>query len=127
MRNSFYLVRCIDDEDQCQKWFAKFRSSNCNLADEPPNGPLEADVDKTKSLVDVNRRTTTREIAESFNLSNAIVQKHMKRLGLISKRDMWVPHVFTERNLLYRIKDCVTLIRRQRNDPFLKHIVTDNH
>ena len=63
-------------------------------------------------------------IAERLHLSNATAHKHMKRLGLISKLDIWVPHVFAERNLLRRINDCDTLIRRQRNDPLLKSIVT---
>ena len=75
-------------------------------------------------LVDANLRITTREIAERFNLSNAIVHKHMKRLELISKLDIWVAHVLTGRILLRRINDCDTLIRRQRNDPFLKRIIT---
>ena len=48
----------------------------------------------------------------------------MKRLGLISKLDIWVAHVLTDRNLYRRINDCATLIRRQRNDPLLKRIVT---
>nr|APL98298.1 putative DD34D transposase [Bactrocera tryoni] len=112
-------------ERQCQNWFAKFRSGNFDLEDAPrPGRTLEADVDKIKSLVDANRRITTREIAERLNLSNATVHKHMKRLGLISKLDIWVPHVLTERNLLRRINDCDLLIKRQRSDPFLKRIVT---
>ena len=52
-------------EPQCQNWFAKFRSDNFNLVDAPrPGRPLEVDVDKIKTLVDANRRITTREIAE---------------------------------------------------------------
>ena len=35
-----------------------------------------------------------------------------------------VPHVLSERNLLLHIKDCDTLIRRERNNLFLKSIVT---
>ena len=73
-------------ERQCQYGFAKFRSCNFNLQDAARLGrPLAADVNKIKSLVDENRRITTREIAERLNLSNAIVHK---RLGLISKLDM---------------------------------------
>ena len=91
------------------------------LEDAPrPGRPFEADVDKMKSLIDASRRTTTPEIAERLNLSNAIFHKHMKRLGLISKLDIWVPHVLTERNLLRRINVCDT----QRNDPFLNRIIT---
>ena len=41
-----------------------------------------------------------------------------------SDSHIWVPHVLTERDLLRRINDCDTLIRRQRNEPFLKRIVT---
>ena len=36
-----------------------------------------------------------------------------KSLGSISKLDIWVPHVLTERNFLRRINDYDTLIRRQ--------------
>ena len=105
-------------ERQCQNWFAKFRSGNFNLEDAlRPGRPLEAVVDKIKSLVDANRRITTREIAERLNLSNATIHKHMKRVELISKLDIWVP-VITDRNLLRSTNNCDTLIRRQRNDPF---------
>ena len=75
-------------------------------------------MDKIKSLVDAKRRITTREIAERLNLS--------KHLGLITKHDIWVPHVLAERILLRRINDCYALIRRKRNDTFLKRIVTDD-
>ena len=112
-------------ERQYQKWFAKFRSGNFDLKDAPrPRRLLEADLDQIKSLVDANQRITTGEIAEILNLSNSTVHKHMKSLGLISKLDIWVAHVLTERNLLHRINDCDLLIRRQKNDPFLNRIVT---
>ena len=42
------------------------------------------------------------------------------------KLDICVPHVLTERNLLHRINDCDALIRRQRNDPFLKRVVASD-
>ena len=108
-----------------QNWFAKFRSGNFTLEDAPrPGKPFEANVDKIKSLIDASRRITTREIAERLHLSNATVHKHTKRLGFISKLEICLPRVLTEENLLRRINDCNTLIRRQRNDPLLKRIVT---
>ena len=49
----------------------QFRAGNFNLEDAPRSErPLEADVDKIKSLVDENRRTTTREIAERWNVQD---------------------------------------------------------
>jgi len=112
-------------ERQCQNWFAKFRSGNFDVEDAPRSGrPVEADEDTIKALIDANRRITTREIAERLNLSNSTVHDHLKRLGLISKLDIWVPHVLSERNLCRRIDVCDLRLKRQENDPFLKRIIT---
>ena len=100
-------------ERQCQNWFAKFRSGNFDVEDAPRSGrPVEADEDTIKALIDANRRITTREIAERLNLSNSTVHDHLKRLGLISKLDIWVPHVLSERNLCRRIDVCDLLLKR---------------
>lgn len=112
-------------ERQCQNWFAKFRSGNFDVEDAPRSGrPVKADEDTIKALIDANRRITTREIAERLNLSNSTVHDHLKRLGLISKLDIWVPHVLTERNLCHRVDVYDLLLKRQENDPFLKRIIT---
>uniref|UniRef100_V9IC99 Histone-lysine N-methyltransferase SETMAR n=1 Tax=Apis cerana TaxID=7461 RepID=V9IC99_APICE len=110
---------------QCQNWFSKFRSDNFDIKDAPRSGrPVEADEDKIKALIEANRRITTREIATRLNLSNSTVHDHMKRLGFVSKLDIWVPHVLKEKDLLCRIDICDSLLKREENDPFLKRIVT---
>ena len=48
----------------------------------------------------------------------------VKRLGLILTLDIWVPHVYTERNLLSPIINCDLFFKRQENDPFLKRMIT---
>ena len=112
-------------ERQCQNWFAKFQSGNFDVENAPRSGrPVEADEDAIKALIDANRRITTREIVERLNLSNSTVHDYLKRLGLISKLDMWVLHVLTERNLCRRVDVCNLLLKRQENDPFLKRIIT---
>ncbi|GFV51230.1 histone-lysine N-methyltransferase SETMAR [Trichonephila clavipes] len=109
---------------QCQNWFAKFRSGTFVVEDAPRSGrPVEADKDAIKALVDANRRITTREIGLWLNLSNSTVYDHLKGLGLSSKLDVWIPHVLTERNLCRRIDDCDSLLKRHKNDPFLKRII----
>ncbi|GFT83159.1 histone-lysine N-methyltransferase SETMAR [Trichonephila clavipes] len=110
---------------QCQNWFAKFRSGNFDVEDAPRLGrPVEADKDVIKALVDANQRLTTREIGLRLNLSNSTVYDHLKGLGLSSKLDVWVPHVYTERNLCCRIDVCDSLLKRHDNDRFLKRIIT---
>ncbi|GFV59244.1 histone-lysine N-methyltransferase SETMAR [Trichonephila clavipes] len=64
---------------QSQNWFAKFRSGNFDVEEAPRSRrPVEADKDAIKTLVDANRRITTRE----------------------------------------------SLLKRHKNDPFLKSIIT---
>ena len=47
-------------------WFAKFRSGNFNLEHSARSGrPLEADVNKIKSLVDANRRITLERLQKA--------------------------------------------------------------
>ncbi|OAD55670.1 Histone-lysine N-methyltransferase SETMAR [Eufriesea mexicana] len=116
-------------ERQCQNWFAKFRFGNFDVEDAPRSGrPVEADcissIDTIKALIDANQRITTREIAERLNLSNSTVHDLLKRLGLISNLDIWVPRVLIERNLCRRVDACDLLLKSQKNDPFLKRIVT---
>ncbi|XP_035739240.1 histone-lysine N-methyltransferase SETMAR-like [Vespa mandarinia] len=76
--------------------------------------PVEADKNTIKVLVDANWRITTREIDERFST------------GLTSKLDIWVPHVFTDRNLCRRVDVCDSLLKRHENDPFLKRTITKN-
>ncbi|GFX75254.1 histone-lysine N-methyltransferase SETMAR [Trichonephila clavipes] len=107
---------------QCQNWFAKFRSGT---EDARRSGRLvEADKDAIKALVDANRRITKREIRLRLNLSNSTVYDHLEGLGLSSKLDVWVPHVFPERNLCRRIDVCDSRLKRHENYPFLKCIIT---
>ncbi|GFV36128.1 histone-lysine N-methyltransferase SETMAR [Trichonephila clavipes] len=49
---------------------------------------------------------------------------HLKGLGLSLKLDVWVPHVLTERNLCRCMDVCDSLLKRHKNDPFLKRIIT---
>jgi len=94
-------------ERQCQNWFAKFRSANFDLKNKPrPGRPVEGNEGSIKALIDANRRITTREIAERLTLSNSVVHHHLKRLGFISKLDIWVPHILTEKNLCRLVDVC---------------------
>ena len=63
------------------------------------------------SLIDANRRLKTRKIEKNSSLSNAVDQKHMKRLAIISKNDIWVANelsllcmIFVFLSLLFTFK-----------------------
>ncbi|CAK9827264.1 Histone-lysine N-methyltransferase SETMAR [Anthophora retusa] len=112
-------------ERQCQRWFKKFRAGDFDLNDTPRSGrPTEVDDDKIKALIESNKRYTTREIAEMLDIHHSSVHDHLKKLGYVSRLDVWVPHELKEVHLTARISICDTLIKRQKNDPFLKRVIT---
>ena len=49
---------------------------------------MEIDSDKTKALVDGNRRYATRDVTEILNVSKSSVENHLMALGYASKLDV---------------------------------------
>ena len=58
--------------------------------------PTEVDDAKIKSMIENNRHSTTREIAEKLNISHACVERHLKQLDDVNNLDIWVPHKLNE-------------------------------
>ena len=92
---------------QCQNWFDKFRSGDFSLKDEKRSGrPVEIDDDLIKAIIDSDRHSTTREIAEKLRVSHTCIENHLKQLGYVQKLDTWVPHELKEKHLTQRINSC---------------------
>ena len=112
-------------ERQCQNWFAKFRSGDFSLKDEKHHGrPVEVHDVLIKAIIDSDRHSTTREIAEKLHVSHTCIENHLKQLGYVQKLDTWVPHELKETHLTQRINSCDLLKKRNENDPFLKRLIT---
>ena len=94
-------------ERQCQNWFDKFRSSDFSLKDEKRSGrTVEVDDDLIEAIIDSDRHSTTREIAEKLHVSHTCIENHLKQLGYVQKLDTWVPHELKEKHLTQRINSC---------------------
>ena len=92
-------------ERQCQDLFARFHSGDFDLKDAPHSGrPTEVDDGKIKAMIENNRRSTTREIAENLNISHTCVERHLKQLGFVNKLDIWVPDKSTSKADIHRKK-----------------------
>lgn len=112
-------------ERVCQNWFSKFRAGNTSCEDNERSGrPSVVDDDQIKTLIEKNPRYTTREIAEIVNISQKTVVNHLQALGYRSRYDIWVPHNLSEKNLMDRVSICDSLLKRNENVPFLKHMIT---
>ncbi|XP_012240641.1 histone-lysine N-methyltransferase SETMAR-like [Bombus impatiens] len=112
-------------ERRCQNWFAKFRSGDFSLKNAQRSGrPVEADETHIKAVIDSDRHSTTREIAEKLNVSHTCIKKKLKQLGYVKKLDLWVSHSLKEIRSMQRISICDSLLKRNEIDPFLKRLIT---
>ncbi|GFX00471.1 histone-lysine N-methyltransferase SETMAR [Trichonephila clavipes] len=91
----------------CQRWFSKFRSEDLRLQERDRSGrPSKIDNDVLCSILESNPHLTSQEIAEEFVIHHTTVGDHIKSLGFVLKRSVWVPHELTEKNLSDRVKMC---------------------
>lgn len=82
----------------CERWFKKFATGDFGLEDDPRTGrPSDIDDDILLALVQNDRHMTTQEIGERFNIDRRTVGTHLKKLGMVKKVDVWVPHELTEK------------------------------
>ena len=64
-----------------------------------------------------------REI-EILKISKSTIDRHIQRLGLVQKLDIWIPYELKEIYLTKRINTCDLHLKRNEFDPFLKQIIT---
>ena len=74
-------------------------------------------------MIENNRRSRTREIAEKLKISHTCVERYLKQLGYVNKLDIKVPHKLNEIQLTKRISNCDSLLKRNETDPFLKRFI----
>lgn len=87
-------------QDSVKTGLPTFQFNNFDVDDTPHSGrPIQTDKDTMKVLTTANQRIATREVAESLNLSNSTIYKHLICLDLILKLDIWVPYIIMDRNL----------------------------
>ncbi|XP_043262919.1 histone-lysine N-methyltransferase SETMAR-like [Colletes gigas] len=108
-----------------RNWFIKFRSGDTTLKDEPRAGrPSGFDDHLLKAILEQNPRQSTRSISERLNTSQSTVNRHLEKLGKVSKLGVWVPHNLNERNKEDRISIATSLLSRVKIEAFLNRIVT---
>ena len=107
-----------------QKWFAKFRAGDFSLDDAPRLGrPVEIDSNQIETLIENSQLYTMRETADILKISKSNTENHLHQVGYVHSFDVWVPHKLSEKNPLCHISACNSLLKRNKNIPFLKQIV----
>ena len=67
---------------------------------------VEVDDDLIEAIIDSDRHSTIREIAEKLHVSRTCIENHLEQLGYVQKLDTWVPHELKEKHLTQRINSC---------------------
>ncbi|GFX86276.1 histone-lysine N-methyltransferase SETMAR [Trichonephila clavipes] len=95
----------IVNDRACQRWFSKFRSGDLSLQESDRSGrPSEIDNDVLRFMLENNSHLTSQEIAEDFGIHHTTVGDHIKALGFVLKRSVWVQHELKERMCSHLIK-----------------------
>ena len=85
---------------QCQNWFDKFRSGDFSLKDKQHSGrPNEVNDDQIKVIIESDCHIIVREIEEMLKIPQSASDRHIERLGLVKKLDIWIPHELKEIHL----------------------------
>ena len=101
-----------------------FRAGDFSLDGAPRSSrPVEVDSDQIETLIENNQRYTMQEIANIRKISKSSTENHLHQLSYVNHFDVWVPHKLSEKNLLDRISTCNSLLKHNKNVPFLKQIV----
>ncbi|CAK9826066.1 Histone-lysine N-methyltransferase SETMAR [Anthophora retusa] len=107
------------------RWFKKFRSGDFDLSNEPRGRPkTQVDNDVLKATVEANSSQSARELSLMYNVSKQTILTHLAQIGKVKKLDKWIPHELTDAQKERRLDACLSLLSRNKAEPFLKQIVT---
>ncbi|GFX21853.1 histone-lysine N-methyltransferase SETMAR [Trichonephila clavipes] len=75
-------------------------------------------------MLESNPHLTSQEIVEEFGIHHTTVGDHIKSLGYVLKRSVWVPHELTGNNFPDRVRMCSSHLIRYNVEPFLDKLIT---
>lgn len=85
------------NEATVRRWFAKFRSGDFSLVNEPRGRPeTKVNNEELKTLVEADSSQPARVLAAIFGVSIPTILEHMKQIGMKKDLDKWVPNELSE-------------------------------
>ncbi|GFS69317.1 histone-lysine N-methyltransferase SETMAR, partial [Nephila pilipes] len=107
------------------RWLKKFRSGDFDLSNEPNGRPkIQVDDDVLKATMEANSSRSARELLLMYNVSKQTILTHLAQIGKVKKLDKWIPHELTDVQKERRLDACLSLLSRNKAEPFLNQIVT---
>ena len=96
------------------------------LPDNAPQSsrPVELDREQIKTLTVNYQCYIIQETADILKISKSSNENNLHQLGYVNHFDVWVSHKLRGKKNLDHISTCNSLLKRNKNVPFLKQIVT---
>ena len=104
-----------------QNWYAKFKTKNFSLEDEPREGRPrtatdEQNVAAVKAVIEENPRTTIEQLEQSLGIDATSVGRILhEHLGLTKKAARWVPHTLKTEQKEARVNFCQRFLQQFKN------------
>lgn len=113
------------NQSTIHRWFKKFKSGDFGLENESRGRPeTKVNNDDLKAQLESCTSQTTTELASIFKVSVPSILEHLQQINKVKKLDRWIPYQLTEKHMQRRFDACISLLSRNKSDPFLHRIVT---
>ena len=113
------------NETTYRDWFRRLKDGDFDVDDRPREGrPKTFEDAEFEALLDEDPSQTKEEHALALGVTRQTISKRLHALGMIQKRETWVPYDLKPRDVKRRFFACEQLLQRQKRKGFLHRIVT---
>lgn len=89
----------VVSRETVENWYRRFKSGDMDLDDKPRSGrPSTVSEDEMRKAIEEDPHLNVRKLAKLFGVSHTTAWETLKRMGLIFKSNVWVPHDLTTQN-----------------------------
>ncbi|EGI67886.1 Mariner Mos1 transposase, partial [Acromyrmex echinatior] len=111
-------------ERTCREWFQRFKNDDFDVEDRHSGGKEKVFEDaELEALLNQDSCQNQKELARSLGVTQQVISKRLKVMGMIQKQGNWVPYELKPRDVERRLFACEQLLERQRRKGFLHRIV----
>ena len=90
--------------------FPRFKEYHFDIRDSPRSGrPSRFDEDRLKTLIRIDPRQCTRELANMVNCDYSTIVRHFQSMGKVQKSVAWIQYALSQNHKNQRMAICASL------------------
>jgi histone-lysine N-methyltransferase SETMAR len=108
-----------------KRWYSKFKEGEDCFEDAPRSGrPLKSLEDNIEEQLVINKRATSRAIANEIGEIHETVWRYLIKMGKRYMENVWIPHELSISNKQRRVDICTQLLEMLAMNNFLNQMIT---